>query len=166
VFGIEAAEQKTMPSSREIPVQDISPRQIRLLVAEDNAALRDYLVTVLRAEGYEVAEASTADDLVDTLAVSLHPDLGSGAFDLVIAEDRLVHRGEASLSWGGWVRAKIPPFVLIGAGPGREPPHRLEPKAVARLSKPLDMEDLCSTVRTLAETASEMPEPRAAAGNN
>jgi CheY-like chemotaxis protein len=154
-----------MSSSREIPVEDISPCQGRVLAAEDNAALRDYLVTVLLSQGYDVAEASNADDLVDTLAVSLHPDLGSGTFDLVIAEDRLFHRGETALGMGGWGGGKIPPFVLIG-GTGRVPGQRLASRAVARFDKPLDIEDLCDTVRRLAHNVSAKSEPTQAVANN
>jgi CheY-like chemotaxis protein len=51
-----------MPHSRGSLLEDISPSNGRLLVAEDNAALREYLVAVLRAEGYEVV-LSRQDDL-------------------------------------------------------------------------------------------------------
>lgn len=152
-----------MALSLKIPVEDISPCQGRVLVAEDNAALRDYLVAVLRAEGYEVTEARTADDLMDTLAISLIPDLGSGAFDLVIAEDRLVARGEAILC----SEAEIPPFVLIGEGVGRTPAgNRLVGKAVARFPKPLDIEGLRTTVRSFSQPASDARQPREVSANN
>ncbi|MGD0835922.1 MAG: hypothetical protein ABSB49_04665 [Polyangia bacterium] len=140
-----------MPLSRESIFEDISPSRGRLLVAEDNAALRDYLVAVLRAEGYEVAEASTADDLLDSLAVSLRPDIGSGGFDLVIAEDRLVRRGEPVLLKEQWARGDLPPFVLIGSFPDRDAAARVSGvSAVVRLTKPLDIDSLRSTVRFLA----------------
>jgi CheY-like chemotaxis protein len=53
-------------------------RKHRLLVAENNPALRDFLLAILRAEGYVVVGVATWIDLMDTLAVSLHPisDLG------------------------------------------------------------------------------------------
>lgn len=155
-----------MEAFPKITVDDISPRQKRVLVAEDNVALRDYLVAVLRAEGYEVVEASTAEDLVDCLAISLHPELGCGAFDLVVAEDRLVHRGEASLERGGWARARMPPFVLIGTTPRiSQGQHPLAAKAVARLEKPLDMEDLCSAVRCIARPTASAQESEVQASN-
>jgi two-component system response regulator (stage 0 sporulation protein F) len=145
-----------MPLPREIALEDISPCKGRLLVAEDNAALRDYLVAILKAEGYDVAEASNADDLADTLAVSLRPDLGSGEFDLVIAEDRLVVRGETTLGNGRWSSGKIPPFVLIGAVPGRAPARGgLGKHAVAMFDKPLDIESLRDAVRCLSQTVFE-----------
>ncbi len=156
-----------MPASRNVVLEDISPRKRRLLVAEDNPALREYLVAVLRAEGYDVAAASTADDLVDTLAVSLRPDVGSGEFDLVIAEDRLVIRGETVLGQGRWTQANIPPFVLIGAVPGREAaPGGPRTNAVARFDKPLDIESLRSAVRCLAQTLFETCQAKESAASN
>lgn len=155
-----------MPASRDITLEDISPRKHRLLVAEDNAALREYLVAVLRAEDYEVAEASSADDLVDTLAVSLRPDLGSGQFDLVIAEDRLVQRGETVLGHGRWPQATMPPFVLIGTGPDRASlPNGPRNKVVAWFGKPLDIESLRSAVRCLAQTLFETCQAKLATAN-
>lgn len=156
-----------MPPARNIDLEDISPRKRRLLVAEDNAALREYLVAVLRAEGYDVAEASSAEDLVDTLAVSLRPDIGSGEFDLVIAEDRLVLRGESVLGHGRWAQANIPPFVLIGAAPDRTcSPSGPRNNAVAAFGKPLDIESLRSAVRCLAQTLFETSQTAEAVASN
>jgi DNA-binding response OmpR family regulator len=156
-----------MPPALNVDVEDISPRKQRLLVAEDNAALREYLVAVLRAEGYDVAEAASADDLVDALAVSLRPDIGSGEFDLVIAEDRLVLRGETVLGNGHWAQANIPPFVLIGAVPDRVPlPSSPRNNAVASFGKPLDIESLRSAVRCLAQTLFETTQTKQAVASN
>ena len=57
-------------------------KQHRLLVGENNASLRDFLVAVFRAEGYGVLAVGTGIDLLDAVAVSLHPEFGSGEFDL------------------------------------------------------------------------------------
>jgi DNA-binding response OmpR family regulator len=156
-----------MPPALNVDLEDISPRKQRLLVAEDNAALREYLVAVLRAEGYDVTEATSADDLVDALAVSLRPDIGSGEFDLVIAEDRLVLRGETVLGNGHWAKANIPPFVLIGAVPERVPlPSSPRNNAVASFGKPLDIESLRSAVRCLAQTLFETTQAKQAVASN
>lgn len=66
-----------MPISVETALDDISPCQSSLFVSEDNAALRDCLLARLRADGFDVPEASTVDELLDTLAASLHADLRS-----------------------------------------------------------------------------------------
>jgi len=156
-----------MPLSRESLLEDITPHNGRLLVAEDNAALREYLVAVLRAEGYDVAQASTADDLVDTLAVSFRADVGSGEFDLVIAEDRLVLRGELALVNCQSGRASTPPFVLIGSFLDPNTIDRiLGGTAATTLGKPLDMDSLRSTVHRLACSAAESRKQRDMAARN
>jgi len=156
-----------MPHSHESLLEDISPSNGRLLVAEDNAALREYLVAVLRAEGYEVVQASTADDLVDTLAVSFRADVGSGEFDLVIAEDRLVLRGELALVNRQSGGASTPPFVLIGSFLDQNAINRiLGATAAATLGKPLDMDSLRSTVHRLACSATEARKQRDMAARN
>jgi len=156
-----------MPLSRESLLEDISPSNGRLLVAEDNAALREYLVAVLRAEGYEVVQASTADDLVDTLAVSFRTDVGSGEFDLVVAEDRLVLRGELALVNRQTEGAITPPFVLIGSFLDQDAIDRiLGATSAVTLGKPLDMDSLRSTVHRLAGGAAEARKQRDMATRN
>jgi CheY-like chemotaxis protein len=49
-------------------------RKQRLLVSENNPALRDFLLSVFTAEGYEVVGVANGSDLLDAVAVSLHPE--------------------------------------------------------------------------------------------
>ncbi len=152
-----------MPFSRGPLPKDLSPGKARLLVAEDNAALRDYLVAVMKAERYHVAAASTADDLIDTLAVSSLPGIGSGKFDLVIAEDRLVARSRNALVNGNWTHGALPPFVLIGSLSDRSSAAEdLGLTVVFRFGKPLDMEGLREVVRALAQHLVEDRQARSA----
>ena len=86
-------------------------------------------------------------DLLDTLAVSLHPELGSGHFDLVISEARMLGAAEARVFSELENRAKAPPFVLISAFRDKE----LQVKAaqfgaVAVLDMPLDIDNLLEIV--------------------
>jgi len=48
----------------------------RLLIGEANPSLREYLLAVLRSDGHEVVAMASGLDLLDTLAVSLHPEFG------------------------------------------------------------------------------------------
>ena len=122
-------------------------RSYRLLVGENNPALRDYLRAVLRGDGHEVVAMPSGMDLLDTLAVSLHPELGSGHFDLVISEARMLGAAEARVFSELENRAKAPPFVLISAFRDKE----LQVKAaqfgaVAVLDMPLDIDNLLEIV--------------------
>jgi hypothetical protein len=49
-----------------------------------NSALRDYLLPIHIADGHEVSAIASGTDILDTLAVSLHPGPGSGNFDLAV----------------------------------------------------------------------------------
>jgi CheY-like chemotaxis protein len=71
---------------RTTPSKPNGVRKHRLLIGEANPALREYLLAVLRSDGHEVVAMASGLDLLDTLAVSLHPEFGSGHFDLVISE--------------------------------------------------------------------------------
>lgn len=139
-----------MPRSQE-PPENAVHRTGRLLVAENNAALREYLVAVLRSDGHEVAAASTSEDLVDALAVSFCPEIGSGAFDLVIVEERLMRHGHLKLLGSSGARGRIPPLVLIGAGRASSP-DILDEDVVVRLSRPLDVDSLRAAVRCLVQS--------------
>ena len=66
------------------PSNTNASRRLRLLVGEKNPALRSFLASVFTAESYDVVGVATGIDLLDAVAVSLHPEFGSGAFALVI----------------------------------------------------------------------------------
>jgi DNA-binding response OmpR family regulator len=84
----------------------------RLLIGESNPALRDYLLAVLRADGHDVVAMAIGTDLLDALAVSLHPGSGSGNFDFVITDARMLGKAEARVFSELGNRAKAPPFVF------------------------------------------------------
>jgi DNA-binding NtrC family response regulator len=121
----------------------------RLLIGEVNPALRDYLLAVLRADGHEVVAMARGIDLLDTLAVSLHPEFGSGHFDLVIAEARMLGADEARLFSKFAHHAKVPPFVFTTVFRDKE----LQAKAnhfgaLAVLDKPITIDDLREIVNS------------------
>jgi DNA-binding response OmpR family regulator len=120
----------------------------RLLVGESNPTLRGFLLATLRADGHEVVAAG--DNLLKTLAISLHPEFGSGEFDLVISDGRLLGATELPTfsRLRGW--ARIPPLVFITAFEDDE----LDVKArqfgaVAALDMPLDIDKLREIVNSL-----------------
>jgi hypothetical protein len=49
------------------------------------------------SDGHEVVAMASGLDLLDTMAVSLHPEFGSGHFDLVISEARMLDAEEAKV---------------------------------------------------------------------
>ena len=124
-------------------------RKQRLLVGENNPSLRDFLLSVFTAEGYEVIGVANGIDLLDAVAVSLHPELGSGEFDLVISESRILGAPElhAFGKLGNW--ARVPPFFFIASFGEKELHVKARPfDAVAVLEKPIDMANLRDLVNS------------------
>jgi DNA-binding NtrC family response regulator len=128
---------------RTAPSKANGVRQSRLLIGESNPTMREYLLAILRADGHEVVAMGSGIDLLDTLAVSLHPEFGSGYFDLVIAEARMLGAEEARLFSGFRNRTKIPPFVFTTVCGDQELQAKARQfSALAVLEKPLELDDL------------------------
>jgi two-component system response regulator (stage 0 sporulation protein F) len=141
----------------ELPIaqSDVPPcRRHRLLVAEDNRAFRELLVAVLRADGHEVVAVANGVDLLDTLAVSSDPQLGSGKFDLVISDVRMP--GSTGLQVFSQMAgaSQIPPFILITAF-GGEDLHAVAKDlgVLAVFDKPFDVDDLRGFVSEFLDTS-------------
>jgi len=138
-----------MNAFRTTPSKANCDRKHRLLIGEANPALREYLLAVLGADGHEVVVMASGVDLMDTLAVSLHPELGSGHFDLVISEARMLGAEQARMLRTFGDRAEVPPFVLTTVY--RDKGLQVKAKqfgALAVLEKPLDIDELRQIVNT------------------
>jgi DNA-binding NtrC family response regulator len=138
-----------MYESRAAPSKANGSLKHRLPIGESNPALRDYLLAVLRADGHEVVAMASGTDLLDTLAVSLHPGSGSGNFDFVITDARMLGKAEARVFSELGNRAKAPPFVFTVSFRDKE----LQAKAIqfgalAVLDKPLDIDNLREIVNS------------------
>jgi DNA-binding response OmpR family regulator len=131
------------------PSNTNAPRRQRLLVGQKNPTLRDFVASVLSVEGHEVVGVSTGIDLVDAVSVSLHPEFGSGAFALVIAETSLLHEAElqAFNRLADW--ARLPPFIFIASFGDKAVRAKVEPfETVAVFEQPLDIVNLRHRVNT------------------
>lgn len=106
------------------------------------------------AEGYEVKTAVTGTELLDKLAVSLHPEYGCGTIDVVVAESVLLGQRELRRlrSLAEW--ARIPPFVLLLDAANTDAPDWMADLGTAvTIDKPLDLDHLRKVARTLAASA-------------
>ncbi len=122
----------------------------RILLAEDDDALRLLLASELRREGYEVVECGSGMDLVRRIgdyALARRPV----EYDLAIFDIRMpgvsgLEALEAMRGLGGW-----PPTILITAFSDdavREEARQLG--AAGFFDKPLEIQDLLAAVRRLA----------------
>src|SRR6266478_1501590 len=136
----------TMESSG-VRRKDASP--CRILLAEDDKALRSLLTGALIRSGYEVVAVADGTQLLEALGASLAREKQTQDFDLVISDVRMP-------GWSGLqVLADLygvvarPPMVLITAF-GDDAFHRHARQLGAlTMDKPLDVDDLRRVVSEL-----------------
>ena len=122
----------------------------RLLVAEDDEAMRDLIVTQLRHDGYEVIEASDGAQLLDHIgAVTAEDGGGPTAIAMIISDLRMPGLSGldllAALRCAEWQT----PVVLITAFASEEThAEARDLGALCVLDKPFPLERLRAIVRT------------------
>jgi CheY-like chemotaxis protein len=123
-------------------------RRPRVLVAEDDWALRDMLLLSFENDGWSVVAVGDGAALLEVLSASLLPRSSIRPFDLVVSDVRMP-------GWGGIAAVEhlssnpqAPPVVLITAF-GSEEIHKEAKRAgaVAVLDKPFDVADLTALSR-------------------
>jgi hypothetical protein len=132
-------------------------RRYRVLLGAHAEVLRRILVDVLDTEKYQVIAVATGSELVDKLAVSLHPEYGSSKTDLVIVEAALFGKQELQrlgrlADWAG-----IPPLMLL-TDPGDD--HVVsqvrELVTVTTVEKPLELAHLRKLARGLVAVGADI----------
>jgi DNA-binding response OmpR family regulator len=123
----------------------LGARSPRVLLAEDDAAMRTLLARTLRRAALDVVEASSGDEALDWLARNL---IGKPPVDLIVSD---VHMpGYDGLNLLASLRqARIPiPVILITAF-GSNAAHAAAARlgAFAMVDKPFDLDDLMILVR-------------------
>ncbi|MET0792566.1 MAG: response regulator [Polyangiaceae bacterium] len=128
-------------SARDVPAFHGLPIGRRVLVAEDEPAMREVLETVLRECGYQVASVSTGTELDEALT-----QRRSTPFDLIVSDvrmpgasgldviDRLRESGDAT------------PAVIVTAFPQAEIRERARGLEVRLLPKPFELDALRAAV--------------------
>jgi two-component system response regulator (stage 0 sporulation protein F) len=124
-----------------------SDRRPRVLVADDDDDIRALIVWGLRADGYEVVEASSGMEAANRLAGSLLFHEGERAPDLIVTDVRM--HGITGLTLLGGIRdcgSKIPVIIITAydIAAVRAEAERLGADAV--FAKPFDIDDLRTAV--------------------
>lgn len=118
----------------------------RVLVAEDDAAMRDLLLLVLRERGYAVDCVSSGSQMMSVLS-ERHPD-GSLAepFDLIVTDVRMP--GASGLDAIDQLRRSggMTPVIAVTAFPHDATRNRAQRLEIRLLAKPFDLDALRSAV--------------------
>jgi CheY-like chemotaxis protein len=128
-------------------------RPRRILVAEDDAEMRQLLASVLRRDGYQVIEARDGLELLNFIGSMLLWSRDAIDLDLVISDVRMPGRSGLDILAGLRRADWATPFILITAFGGQElhnEAHRLGAAAV--FDKPFELDKLRATVQNLIPT--------------
>jgi DNA-binding response OmpR family regulator len=121
----------------------------RVLVAEDDDAMRALVVDVLRKDGLDVVEACDGGRLLVTLAREITADGGGDLVDLVVSDVRMpVCTGMQILEQ---LRAahRLVPYILITAFGDSACQHRVRSLGALLIDKPFDVAELRAAVSCL-----------------
>ncbi len=119
----------------------------RVLVAEDEAELRELVAVTLRRDGYEVVTARDGSELLDRLATArLHEDT-SAPVDLIISDVKMpgwtglqILEGIRSSDWA------TPVLLITGYGDREIRREAARLGVAAFFDKPFDLDDLRTAV--------------------
>jgi CheY-like chemotaxis protein len=135
---------ETTPSSAE--TRCLSPQK-RLLVAEDDEALRSLIADTLRADGYQVMEVRHGLELLEVLEPAMFEGQHDVQPDLIISDYHMPGCTGMSILAGIHSTGLNIPFIVITAF-GDEATHTKARNlgAVAVLNKPFALNDLRTAV--------------------
>ena len=140
-------------SEDEPPTWPQAAHPKRVLVAEDDAAMRDLLLLVLRERGYAVDCVSSGSQMIQLLS-ERHPD-GSLAerFDLIVTDVRMP--GASGLDAIDQLRRAggLTPVIAVTAFPHDATRNRARRLEIQLLAKPFDLDALRNAVEVALDSA-------------
>ena len=144
----------------EPPVQSETENRTRVLLADDDDAMRALLARALRRACFDVVEACSGSELLWRLACGLvsHPAL---RFDLIVSDVRMPgFDGLNILASFRQLSIQIPVILITAFGTTEAHAAAAKLGAFALLDKPFDVDDLTTLVRAATSPRSQ-PEPGA-----
>ena len=139
---------------REMVVRTAYPR---VLLADDDGALRNLIAATLRADGYSVVEVSDGTELLDLIGSLLLFDADADPLDLIISDFQMPGFSGldvlADLRSCG-LRTQVLLITAFGSEEVRAQARRLG--AVAVMDKPFGMDDLRAAVYGIAAPGDPM----------
>jgi DNA-binding response OmpR family regulator len=127
---------------------DVEP--CRVLLAEDDAALRQLLCSALRRDGYEVVPVADGTELLSVIGDELLRGDQGWDYDLVISDERMPGWSGLQMLAGLRETPERPPVVLITAFGDHAFHDRARALgAAATMDKPFDIDDLRTLICNL-----------------
>jgi two-component system cell cycle sensor histidine kinase/response regulator CckA len=135
-------DEPSVPEGQQANVRDAP---LRVLLVEDEAAVRELVERILRRAGFEVASAPDA-------LVAIRTAADAGPFDLLVSD--VVMPGMNGLELARELRATRPELrVLLISGYTEEAVGRVGPDGLDLLSKPFTADELLDRIRQVLQAA-------------
>jgi two-component system response regulator AtoC len=151
-FGLGTMTTEDPWSDEDAPTWPQPAHAKRVLVAEDDAAMRDLLLLVLRERGYAVDCVSSGSQMMSVLS-ACQPD-GSLAepFDLIVTDVRMP--GASGLDAIDQLRRAggVTPVIAVTAFPHEATLDRAQRLEIRLLAKPFDLDTLRAAVEAALES--------------
>ena len=135
--------------------QPIWPRatpEKRVLVAEDDTAMRELLVLVLRERGYEVDTVSSGSEMIRVLFESSPDGSLARQFDLIVTDVRMPGASGFDAIDQLRRRGNMTPVIAVTAFPHDATRQRAQQLAIRLLAKPFDLAALRQVVDAALES--------------
>ena len=127
-------DEQTLPHCRDA--------RARVLVVEDDEALRELIVARLRRDGFEILEAGSGDEALDVLTLASQSLRSDDDIDLLVTDARMP--GTSGLEVARLLRevASTMPVVLITAFPDGEVLDEVSRLGLYLVAKPFALDRL------------------------
>ena len=143
VLPVAPRPDEAAPDGSEPTGEERAPA--RVLLVEDEVAVRELVERILRRDGFEVTSAPDA-------LVALRTANSAGPFDLLISD--VVMPGMSGIELARELRALRPELrVLLISGYTEEAVGRVGPDRLELLSKPFTADELLARIRTILAAA-------------
>jgi CheY-like chemotaxis protein len=157
---VPAITSQTIPAAAR-PRKESGLVGKRILVAEDDAALRELISSALAADGHQVIEAADGKEALALVGASLAGSAGAAPFDVIVSDVRMAGCTGLDLLAGIRHHPAAPPMILMTAF-GDDDLHADAGRlgALATLDKPFDVDDLRALIRSTVSTRGAPPARR------
>ena len=122
-------------------------RLVRVLVAEDEVPVREFVVRALQHAGHEVVAAADGLEAVERLS--------EATFDVLVTDIRMPGMDGIALALKTAKDYPAMPVVLMsGYATERQRAHNLDAIVHSVIAKPFDLKQICDAVAAASRTAS------------
>ncbi|MEI9950284.1 MAG: response regulator [Pseudomonadota bacterium] len=139
-------------TEEEAPTWPQSAHPKRVLVAEDDAAMRDLLLLVLRERGYAVDCVSSGSQMISVLSERRADGSLAQRFDLIVTDVRMP--GASGLDAIDQMRRAggLTPVIAVTAFPHDSTRNRAQRLEIRLLAKPFDLDTLRDAVEAALDS--------------